>query len=268
MTTKIKPFNIDQTQDFTFGNVAANSVTLTTGIVANGSIGAKGDVLVSDGTKDYWAAPTSVAGLKGDKGEAGYIGADGAKGDKGDTGAKGDKGVDGVIGVDGLPGGDTYEYVYITTTTDSNPGQGKLGFSNTYFPDATFLHIHQDDANIANTYGFLVTADDSSSSVRGHVKLYDSANIQNFVAYAITGAQVYNAQPYFTIPVTHLAGTVTTFANNTGVAITYSRTGDKGSTGATGTKGDKGDAQYIGNLDGGTPSTTYVGITSLDAGGI
>lgn len=247
MTTKIKPFNIDQTQDFTFGNVAANSVTLTTGIVANGSIGSKGDVLVSDGTKDYWAAPTSVAGLKGEKG------------------------VDGVIGVDGLPGGDTYEYTYIVATADSNPGQGKLGFSNTYFPDATFLHIHQDDVNIANTYGFLVTSDDSSSSIRGHIKLYDTANVQSFVAFAITGAQTYNAQPYFTVPVSYLAGTVTTLSNNTPVAITYSRTGDKGTAGTKGDKGDignKGEALYLGNLDGGTPTTTYIGITSLDAGGI
>lgn len=116
--TKIKPFNVDQTQDYTFGNVAANSVTLTTGIVANGSIGAKGDVLVSDGTKDYWAAATSVAGLKGDKGDigtsgakgekgdAGYIGADGAKGDKGDTGTKGDALY--IINIDGGTPSTTY----------------------------------------------------------------------------------------------------------------------------------------------------------------
>lgn len=183
-------------------------------------------------------------GTKGQKGEAGYVGSDGAKGDKGDTGStgsKGDKGDTGSKGEQGNFGGETFEFTYVTTTTDTDPGQGKLGFSNTYFPDAGFLHINQNDINNANTYGFLLTIDDSTSSLKGHFKVYDFANVQAFAVYTITGSHVYNATPYFTVPVAHVTGTVTTFANNTNVAITFARSGDAGDKGATGDKGSTGE---------------------------
>lgn len=54
MTTKIKPARIDSTQDFAFANVTAVAITANT-IVANGSIGANGNVLASNGSNIYWS---------------------------------------------------------------------------------------------------------------------------------------------------------------------------------------------------------------------
>lgn len=92
-TTKIEPSRIDQTQGFTFAEVTANTVTVSGGIVANGAVGAKGEILASNGTHTYWSSATA-AGLKGDKGEIGTSGTSGTKGDTGAAGDKGDKGDD------------------------------------------------------------------------------------------------------------------------------------------------------------------------------
>jgi len=93
MTTKIKPSGLDSTLDFTFDDVSTNTVTVSTGIIANGTIGTTGQVLASNGTGSYWADANFAGGEagdkgdKGDKGADGTIGVDGAKGDKGDLGA-------------------------------------------------------------------------------------------------------------------------------------------------------------------------------------
>lgn len=97
MTTKIKASRIDQTQAFSFANVVANTITVTAGIIANGTLGSAGDLLVSNGTHAYWKSsaqliPSAVNGDKGDKGDKGDAGTSGTKGDLGTTGAKGDKG--------------------------------------------------------------------------------------------------------------------------------------------------------------------------------
>ena len=120
MTTKIKSFNIDQSTPLALSNVSFTSIT------ANGSVGAKGDVLASDGANVYWSSVAGTAGSKGDKGDKGVngtIGSDGAagaKGDKGDsTGSKGDKGDKGAQG-----GAGAY-----SVTFDSFTGNG----SNTAF---------------------------------------------------------------------------------------------------------------------------------------
>ena len=39
-----------------------------------------------------------------------------------------------------------------------------------------------------------------------------------------------------------------------------------GATGATGPKGDKGDTVYVGNIDGGVPTTNYGGTNAIDGG--
>lgn len=56
-TTKIKPSNVDATEDYTF-----NKVTVSTGIAANGALGSNGQVLTSDGSgNNYWTTPATGA---------------------------------------------------------------------------------------------------------------------------------------------------------------------------------------------------------------
>lgn len=61
MTTKIKPFGLDSTQDFTFDDVTANSVTISKGLNANGSLGTDGQLLTSNGSVAYWATSTAAS---------------------------------------------------------------------------------------------------------------------------------------------------------------------------------------------------------------
>jgi hypothetical protein len=78
-----------------------SSVELVT-VTANGSVGANGDVLVSNGESVYWSSVAGQPGAKGEKGQKGadgVIGVDGTKGDKGESyGPKGDKGDPGPMG--------------------------------------------------------------------------------------------------------------------------------------------------------------------------
>jgi len=56
-STKIKPNNVDDTKDYTF-----NKVTVSTGIVANGSLGSNGQVLAADASgNNYWTTPATGA---------------------------------------------------------------------------------------------------------------------------------------------------------------------------------------------------------------
>jgi hypothetical protein len=55
MPTLIIPAAIDTAQQFEFANVTAQVVTANVGFVANGTLGAAGQVLTSNGTASYWA---------------------------------------------------------------------------------------------------------------------------------------------------------------------------------------------------------------------
>lgn len=62
MPTLISPTVIDTSQQFSFSNVAANVVSVNTGIVANGTLGTSGQVLTSNGSASYWA-PAAGGGV-------------------------------------------------------------------------------------------------------------------------------------------------------------------------------------------------------------
>lgn len=67
MTTKIKSYNIDQSTALSLANVTLTAVT------ANGTVGANGDVLVSNGSVVYWSSVAGQPGAKGEKGEGGSL---------------------------------------------------------------------------------------------------------------------------------------------------------------------------------------------------
>jgi len=114
-----------------FTKDTANSVQTLIG--TTGDKGQKGE-LGDKGTKGD-TGTIGLPGIAGDKGDTG------AKGDTGSNGSKGDKGVTGSKGEQGAFGGAAFEFTYLDSTANTEPGDGYLKFSNTYLTAASYLLI-------------------------------------------------------------------------------------------------------------------------------
>ena len=201
-------------------------------ILADGEQALENDTLKTkfgDGVTNYVDLP--YQDQQGPTGPTGPIGITGPTGPKGDTGSF---------------GGAVFTYSYLTDTVDSNPGSGNLKLNNT-IATATELYISFYDENTVDASPYLETIDDSTSAVKGHFKIQEVANDNNFAYYAIIGNH-YSHDTYFEIPIQWLSGSITSWTNATDVTITFVRTGDMGDTGPTGPTGASG-------LDGATGPT-------------
>ena len=92
-----------------------------------------------------------AAGAQGATAAAGAQGAAGAHGSAGTNGAQGAAGAQGAQGVNGNFGGASFEYTFLTNTTDSDPGAGSLKFNNANLTSATVLYIDDTDGGSSNT---------------------------------------------------------------------------------------------------------------------
>ena len=82
-------------------------------------------------------------GAQGVQGATGPTGAQGTAGSQGATGAQGAtaaQGAQGAQGVNGNFGGASFEYTFLTNTTDSDPGAGSLKFNNSNLT-LSLIHI-------------------------------------------------------------------------------------------------------------------------------
>ena len=111
----------------------------------------------------------------------------GAQGAAGTNGAQGSAGAQGAQGVNGNFGGASFEYTVLTNTTDSDPGAGSLKFNNSNLTSASILYIDDTDGGSSNTdiQPFLRTIDDSTSTIKGHVKVSTKTDPDEFVLYTI-----------------------------------------------------------------------------------
>ena len=114
----------------------------------------------------------------------------------------------------------------------------------------------------SNINPFLVTVDDSTSPLKGHVKVTNNLDPTEFVFYAIQGAltEVTDAVNgnYFKFTITYLSGQSGTSGTegNAGLVsqrdyfLTFSRAGDAGSAGSSGSTGSAGSAGSSGSAGG------------------
>ena len=195
-----------------------------------GHQGAKGD----RGPAGPTGPASTVPGPQGPKGEQGEQGLTGPAGPAGSNGAKGETGSQ---GAEGKFGGFAVEYNYSNTTTIADPGDGNIRLNTTNLASAGYLAI--DDNNISHTdiHLFLKTIDDSTSTIKGQVKITKKTDDSIFFLYTINS--MIDNETYFRISISPLASNGT-LANGDDVLLTFARTGDKGDTGATGPKGDTG----------------------------
>ena len=203
-----------------------------------------------------------VAGFTGSQGDQGVVGFTGSKGDQGNvgfTGSQGDIGFTGSLGFTGSQGGfggATFEYDWSTNTTVSDPGAGTVKINNANLTSGTILSIDDTDAQGTDIQQFLRTIDDSTSAIKGHFRMANKLNADDFALYTISA--ISEETGYFEVTVAYVDGSATSFTNGEELIMTFARTGDKGDTGFAGSKGDTGFTGSKGDT-GFTGSTGFAG---------
>ena len=223
---------------------------------ATGSTGPTGPTGPSGATGAQGAAGAQGAtGATGSQGATGSTGPTGAQGAAGAQGATGSTGAQGAQGYDGNFGGATFDYTFSTSTSDSDPGTGKLRFNNGTLSSATVMYIDDADDGGTDIQAFLRTIDDSTSTIKGHVRVSNRLNADDFTLFTISGTNT-EASGYHKVTVAYVSG-ATSFSNNEDIIVTFARTGTKGDTGAQGAAGAQGSA----GAQGATGSTGPTGPT-------
>jgi hypothetical protein len=139
-------------------------------------------------------------------------------------------------GEDGaIPG---YYYKFDTGTSDADPGAGEIAFNNGTYASATAIYIDDADQNGVTVSTDILTWDDSDSTIRGNLMIYDINDRSTYARFNITGAST-DASGYVKLAVTHVASN-NTFSAADELSVHFSRSGNKGDTGSTGATGSTG----------------------------
>ena len=184
--------------------------------------------------KVYKAGNQGLQGLQGNQGVQGLQGMS----NQGVQGLQGLQGRQGTQGLTGAFGGATFEYTFSTNTVDSDPGAGTLKFDNSNLSSATLLYIDDSEGGATPTdiQTYLRTIDDSTSGIKGHFKVSNVSNPDDFAMFAITGS-ITEATDTSSSCFLYL---VVQLPLVTRMLYYFARTGDKGDTGSQGTQGLQG----------------------------
>jgi len=105
---------------------------------------------------------------------------------------------------------------------------------------SSVTHIALDDNPSDGNYdvsNFLQTIDDSTSTIKGHVKVSKKLDTSVFALYTISG--VTDSTSWFDIQVSYVSGNGT-FTDGEELLFTFARTGDVGAQGVQGEQGTQG----------------------------
>jgi hypothetical protein len=237
------------------GIQGATGLTGPTGLTGStGPIGVTGSTGV--------VGPTGVSGATGVigvSGATGIIGVSGATGPIGPTGVTGATGPIGPTGADGSFGGATFDYTYDTTTTASDPGQGKVRLNSATENAATAIYIDSLNDQATDISTFLNTIDSVTSLIKGYIRIANRLDASQFLLFQIS--DLTNNTGWWTLAVTNQASSATSpFTNLEDIIISFVTTGDKGQTGATGVIGVSGATGLTGPT-GVSGATGVVGVS-------
>ena len=197
--------------------------------------------------------PTGPSGGTGPTGPSGPVGGDGPQGVQGNTGP---------TGPDGNFGGASFYYKYDSSTSIADPGAGDFRLNQTNQDTSTTIAIDDVDQDGSDIQSFMRTIDDSTSTIKGHVRISNKLDASQFIIWTISSLTEYGgADSYFQITVSPVDSSATSpFSNGEDCIVTFARTGDKGDTGLTGSQGPQGNTGPVGP-DGPTGSTGGSGPT-------
>lgn len=131
-----------------------------------------------------------------------------------------------------------WQYIYDTDTASTDPTAGKLKFNNATLASATELYISETTNAAQAIAATLNTWDDSTSTIRGSLRMFKQSTPATFALFNITGTRTDNGA-WDTFTVAYVGGSGS-FTDEDAVILEYVRNGDKGDTGATGSAGANG----------------------------
>ena len=167
------------------------------------------------------------------------------KGVQGDQGAQGNRGYQGYQGNIGNFGGVSLNYKFTNSTMSVASGYFALYDPETGHSQNSFdqIHISDYDSNNLDVQAFLRTLDDSTSTIKGMVRISSKTESSKFIIANITGITEYAGK--FIIDSSIISGSSTSpFTTNEECILSFSETGDKGDQGTQGNRGYQG---YQGN---------------------
>lgn len=128
----------------------------------------------------------------------------------------------------GIPGGPiTLEYTFSTTTADADPGDGFLRLNNATQNLATVIRADLKDAAGVTVTDVLALFDDSSSGVKGFIRLVKKDDRTKWLVFTV--ASLASPAGYRNITVAVVASSAASpFANNDVILLEFGRTGDAG----------------------------------------
>ena len=140
----------------------------------------------------------------------------------GNTGATGSTGSTGAAGSNaGLA------LTFSTSTSDADPGGGKLAFNNGTISSASVIFIDDNDDNGVDISTFVQSWDDASNATaRGIILITKEGTASTYAMFKVTGA-VTNASGYSKVAVTHVVSNGT-FSNTDGITVQFSYSGNDG----------------------------------------
>ena len=142
-------------------------------------------------------------------------------------------------GNDGNFGGATFYYTFEANNSNAQPGAGDLRLDNATQNASTGIYIDDVDADGSNIADFLQTIDDSTSTIKGHVKISNKLDAGQFILFTISSLT--DNTGYFDITVSPVDSSATNpFSADEDIIVTFARTGDRGDAGAQGNQGHQG----------------------------
>lgn len=159
-------------------------------------------------------------------------------------------------------------YVFSTTITDSDPGNGKLRLSATQQDAALTIRADTLDVNGVDVSGILDAFDDSTSATKGSLRIYKVSDPTKWLVFDVTAL----ASPagYRNITVSNVAASETSpFDDGDTILLSFQPTGERGQVGPAGS-GSTYDTIALAegaSIDAGIDGLTTLGHTAAGDGG-
>ncbi len=176
---------------------------------------------------------------------------------------------------DFLPaGGDSSQFTYSTTTTDSDPGSGYLRFNNATLSSATIAYVDDLEANGTDVSAWLQSFDDVTGNAtnRGRIRVSKANTLDTWHVWKISGA-VTDASGYTKLALTYIDGAGTLAADDK-VFLSFTASGEDGAIPGyyykfdTGTSDADPGAGELSFNNGTYASATVIYIDDADAHGV
>ena len=136
-----------------------------------------------------------------------------------------------------------FPFTFSTTTTMGDPGAGVFHLNNASLASVTAMAVSATTADTGSPdiSDFIITWDDSTSTLNGHLIMVEESTPANFAIFTI-GAITDNSS-WLQIALTHVDSGSSLFTNAIKIRQNFTRLGSKGDTGSTGPVGATGSGE-------------------------